>query len=204
MASLLVPGDQVVIASHNKGKITEIRALLKPLGVQVSAASDFALAEPEETEDNFAGNARIKAHFTARETGLPALSDDSGIMVDALDGQPGVYTADWAETDAGRDFLMAMTKVHDMLEERQVSQPRLAHFMCTLCLAFPDGRDFLFEGKVDGHLVWPIRGENGFGFDPMFQPIGKNQTFGEMDPVEKHVMSHRADALAKFLSQITP
>lgn len=192
-------GDKLVIASHNAGKIGEIAALLAPFGVEVISAGDLGLEEPEETEDTFAGNARIKAHFAAQHSGLPALSDDSGIMVDALDGEPGVYTADWAETPNGRDFAQAMTKVWTALEERKAPEPRTARFNATLCLAWPDGHDEIFEGQVEGRVVWPMRGENGFGFDPMFRPDGKTQTFGEMDPAEKHAMSHRAVAFAKLV-----
>ena len=192
-------GDKLVIASHNAGKIREIGALLAPFGVSVVSAGALGLDEPQETEDSFAGNARIKAHFAASASGLPALSDDSGIMVDALGGAPGVYTADWAETPAGRDFPMAMKKVWSLLEEKNAPEPRTAHFNATLCLAWPDGHDELFEGRVQGRIVWPMRGENGFGFDPVFLPDGKTQTFGEMDPAEKHAMSHRAVAFAKLV-----
>ena len=193
----------VVIASHNKGKLVEIRALLDPLGIKVSSAADFDLIEPEETEDNFAGNARIKAHFAAKATGLPALSDDSGIMVDALDGAPGVYTADWAETENGRDFTLAMTKVWQQLQERDAPEPRTAQFVCTLCLAWPDGHDEIFRGDAPGHLVWPLRGDLGFGFDPMFVPDGYEQTFAEMPAADKHAISHRAAAF-KLLQAILP
>lgn len=193
-------GDALVIASHNKGKLREIAALLAPFGVRVSSAADHDLVDPEETEDTFAGNARIKAHFAAQATGLPALSDDSGITVDALDGAPGVYTADWAETPDGRDFPMAMEKVWRLLEDKGAPAPRKAAFNCTLCLAWPDGHDELFEGRVEGQVVWPMRGENGFGFDPVFLPDGESETFGEMDPERKHAMSHRADAFAKFVA----
>jgi len=195
-------GQKLVIASHNKGKLREIADLLHPLGIETVSAGDLGLEEPEETEDSFAGNARIKAHFAARESGLPALSDDSGLMVDALDGAPGVYTANWAETPNGRDFHMAMRKVWDLLEEKQAPEPRTARFCCTLCLAWPDGADEIFEGTVEGRLVWPLRGERGFGFDPMFQPVGRDQTFGEMDPAEKHAMSHRAVAFAKLVKAL--
>jgi len=195
-------GQKLVIASHNKGKLREIADLLHPLGIETVSAGDLELEEPEETEDSFAGNARIKAHFAARASGLPALSDDSGLMVDALDGAPGVYTANWAETPNGRDFHMAMRKVWDLLEEKQAPEPRTARFCCTLCLAWPDGEDEIFEGTVEGHLVWPLRGERGFGFDPMFQPDGKDQTFGELDPAEKHAMSHRAVAFAKLVKAL--
>ncbi|MDJ0628495.1 MAG: RdgB/HAM1 family non-canonical purine NTP pyrophosphatase [Rhodobacter sp.] len=193
-------GDTLVIASHNAGKIREIRALLEPFGVHVRSAADFDLTEPEETEETFAGNARIKAHYTAEHSGYPALSDDSGIVVDALDGAPGVHTADWAETEAGRDFPMAMTKVWTLLEEREAPAPRTARFCCTLCLAWPDGHDEVFEGTVDGQVVWPMRGDRGFGFDPVFQPDGETDTFGQMDPAKKHGMSHRAAAFAKLVA----
>lgn len=191
-------GHKLVLASHNAGKLRELAPLMKPFGVEVFSAASFNLEEPEETEDNFAGNARIKAHFAAKGTGLPALSDDSGIEVDALDGAPGVYTADWAETPAGRDFPMAMTKVWSLLEEKQAPEPRTARFVCTLCLAWPDGHDEVFRGEANGRLVWPMRGELGFGFDPIFLPDGQTLTFGEMDPARKHSMSHRADAFAKL------
>ncbi|MEZ5714533.1 MAG: RdgB/HAM1 family non-canonical purine NTP pyrophosphatase [Paracoccaceae bacterium] len=192
-------GDALVIATHNKGKLREIAELLAPFGVAVSSAADHGLEEPDETENTFAGNARIKAHFAAKATGLPALSDDSGITVEALDGAPGVYTADWAETPAGRDFPMAMEKVWRLLEERNAPFPRKAAFHATLCLAWPDGHDEIFEGIVRGQVVWPMRGQNGFGFDPVFLPDGETETFGEMDPAKKHGMSHRADAFAKFV-----
>lgn len=189
----------LVIASHNAGKIREIRALLEPFGIDVRSAADFGLTEPEETETTFAGNARIKAHYTAKHSGHPALSDDSGIMVDALDGAPGVYTADWAETGNGRDFPMAMTRVWDLLQAKSAPEPRTARFCCTLCLAWPDGHDEIFEGTVEGRIVWPMRGAQGFGFDPIFLPDGETETFGEMDPARKHAMSHRAVAFAKFV-----
>lgn len=195
-------GQKLVIASHNKGKLREIADLLHPLGIETVSAGDLELEEPEETEDSFAGNARIKAHFAARASGLPALSDDSGLMVDALDGAPGIHTAGWAETPNGRDFHMAMRRVWDLLEEKQAPEPRTARFCCTLCLAWPDGADEIFEGTVEGRLVWPLRGELGFGFDPMFQPVGRDQTFGEMDPAEKHAMSHRAVAFAKLVKAL--
>ena len=166
----------------------------------VQSSADFGLTEPDETEDTFAGNARIKAHHSAKATGLPALSDDSGIEVDGLDGEPGVHTADWAETPNGRDFTKAMTRTWELLEERLAPFPRTARFRCTLCLAWPDGHDEIFDGRVEGTLVWPMRGGNGFGYDPMFMPDGETETFGEMDPDKKHSMSHRADAFAKLVS----
>lgn len=190
----------LVIASHNAGKVRETRALLEPFGLNVTSSADHGLEEPEETETTFVGNARIKAHYVAKETGSPALSDDSGIEVDALDLAPGVYTADWAETPNGRDFQMAMTKVWDLLEEKAAPEPRTARFRCTLCLAWPDGHDEVFEGKVEGRVVWPMCGDLGFGFDPIFLPLGETVTFGEMDPNKKHKMSHRADAFAKLVA----
>lgn len=193
-------GNRLVIASHNAGKVREIGELMRPFGVAVFSAGDLDLAEPEETEDTFAGNARIKAHFAARHSGLPALSDDSGIQVDALGGAPGVHTADWAEAGNGRDFAMAMTMVWSLLEEKNAARPRTARFCCTLCLAWPDGHDELFEGSVEGQVVWPMRGTRGFGFDPVFLPDGETETFGEMDPAKKHGMSHRADAFAKLVA----
>ena len=192
--------DSLVLASHNAGKLVEIAELLAPFGLKVISAGDLGFDEPEETEDNFAGNARVKAHYAAKKSGLPALSDDSGICVDALDGAPGVYTATWAETPNGRDFPMAMKKVWDLLEAKNAAEPRTARFVSTLCIAWPDGRDQIFEGTVEGRLVWPMRGDLGFGFDPIFLPSGKDQTFGEMDPAEKHAMSHRSRAFADFLA----
>lgn len=191
--------ETLVIASHNAGKLREIAALVAPFGVTCTSAGDLGLDEPAETEDSFAGNARIKAHFAAKESGLPALSDDSGICVDALGGAPGVYTADWAETPNGRDFPMAMKKTWDMLDAKGAGEPRTASFNCTLCLAWPDGHDEVFEGRVSGRLTWPMRGEQGFGYDPIFIPDGHDVTFGEMDPSEKHAMSHRAVAFAKLV-----
>ena len=193
-------GKELVIASHNKGKLREIAELLTPFGITVTSAAEHGLEEPEETESTFVGNARIKAHYAAKATGLPALSDDSGITVDALDGAPGVYTADWAETPAGRDFPMAMTKVWSLLEERNAPFPRTAAFRATLVLAWPDGHDEVFEGIAKGQVVWPMRGDLGFGFDPVFLPDGETETFGEMDPAKKRDMTHRADAFRKLVA----
>ncbi len=186
--------DKLVIASHNAGKLREIALLVEPFGILVSSAADHGLPEPEETEDSFEGNARIKAHASAKGTRLPALSDDSGLEVDALGGAPGVFTADWAETPGGRDFPMAMEKVWNALQKTGDAAPFSARFVCTLCLAWPDGRDAIYRGEVEGTLVWPARGNRGFGFDPMFLPLGETETFGEMDPSRKHAMSHRAHA----------
>ena len=169
---------QIVLASHNKGKLKEIGHLLKPFGISVISASDLGLDEPEETENTYAGNARIKAHFAAKASGKPALSDDSGFSVEILDGAPGVYSADWAETSNGRNFSMAMSKVWDKIQHAE--KPCKAKFCCTLCLAWPDGHDELFEGSINGEIAWPPRGNNGFGYDPMFIAEGMHQTFGEM------------------------
>lgn len=199
MTRRLAPG-KLVVASHNAGKIREIGDLLRPYGIETVSAGALGLDEPEETEETFAGNARIKAHAAAQAANLPALSDDSGIEVDALGGAPGVHTADWAETGAGRDFAMAMTKVWTLLEEKAAPHPRTARFRCTLCLAWPDGHDEIFDGRVEGAVTWPMRGDQGFGFDPIFTPAGHDVTFGEMDPAQKHEMSHRADAFAKLVA----
>lgn len=190
--------NRLVLASHNKGKLVEIAELLKPFGKSVVSAGDLGFAEPAETEDSFEGNARIKAHFAAKSSGLPALSDDSGLQVFALDNAPGVYSADWAETPDGRDFNLAMNKVWTQLEKSQSSAPYKARFICVLCIAWPDGHDEIFYGTVNGSIVWPMRGNSGFGYDPIFKPVGKTQTFGEIDPAEKHAISHRADAFAKL------
>ncbi|WP_209598990.1 RdgB/HAM1 family non-canonical purine NTP pyrophosphatase [Ruegeria sp. HKCCSP351] len=191
--------DRLLVATHNKGKLEEMAHLLEPFGVTVVGAADMDLPEPEETEDTFVGNARIKAHAAAKATGLPALSDDSGITIDALNGAPGVYTADWAETGIGRDFLMAMTRAHNELEAKNAPHPRTAQFRSTLVLAWPDGHDEVFEGVAPGHLIWPIRGVGGFGYDPMFVPEGYDITFAEMDRWEKNKISHRGRAVEKFV-----
>lgn len=191
---------KLLVATHNKGKLEEIAALLAPFGIEVVGAGEMNLPEPEETETTFVGNARIKAHAAAKATGLPALSDDSGIEVDCLNGAPGVYTADWAETPNGRDFEMAMTKTWAACEKIAAPMPRTARFRSTLVLAWPDGHDEVFDGKVEGQLVWPMRGAQGHGYDPMFQPDGYAQTFAEMDPAKKNDISHRADAFRKLIT----
>ncbi len=193
-------GDRLLVASHNKGKIEEIADLLAPHGVAVVSAAEFALPEPMETETNFAGNAQIKAHAAATATGLPAVSDDSGLEVEALAGAPGVHTADWAETPQGRDFVRAMTRTWEELERIAAPEPRRAAFVCTLCLAWPDGQDEIFEGRMPGRIVWPMRGTQGHGYDPIFQPDGYDLTFGEMDRWEKNKISHRARAFEKFVA----
>ena len=193
-----IKGKKILAATHNQGKLEEISALLGPLNVTIVSAKDLNLPEPEETEDTFVGNARIKAHAAAQASGLPSLSDDSGIEINALGGAPGVYTADWAETPLGRDFVVAMTKTHDLLEEKNAPFPRKGRFCCTLVLAWPDGKDFVYEGKMEGKIVWPMRGDQGHGYDPIFQPDGYKKTFGEMDRWEKNRISHRAKAFEKF------
>ncbi|MGV6840327.1 MAG: RdgB/HAM1 family non-canonical purine NTP pyrophosphatase [Planktomarina sp.] len=193
---------KIVIASHNTGKLREIQALLAPYGIACVSAGDLHLDEPEETKTSFAGNARVKAHYAAKASGLPALSDDSGICVDGLGGAPGVYTADWAETPKGRDFKMAMTKVWAKLEGRNAPTPRKAQFCATLCLAWPDGHDEIFEGRAHGQVVWPMRGAEGFGFDPIFQPDGHDRTFGEMSPEEKEPLTHRTAAFKKMVASV--
>ena len=191
---------RILIATHNAGKLEEMGQLFAPRGVSVVGAAELDLPEPDETESTFVGNARIKAHAAANATGLPALSDDSGIEVEALDNAPGVHTADWAETPSGRDFIMAMTKTNDLLEKKNALHPRRVRFRATLVLAWPDGHDEVFEGKVNGTLIWPMRGKQGHGYDPMFQPDGHNITFAEMDADTKNGISHRADAFAKLMS----
>ena len=193
-------GDTLVVATHNNGKLEEIASLIRPFSVSVKGAAELNLAEPDETETTFVGNARIKAHAAAKATGLPSLSDDSGIEIDALDGAPGVYTADWAETPNGRDFEMAMTKANDILDQRSAAYPRTARFCCTLVMAWPDGHDEVFPGIMPGQVVWPMRGDQGHGYDPIFQPDGYDITFGEMDRWEKNKISHRADAFRKLVA----
>jgi len=193
-------GDTLLVATHNAGKLEEIAALLEPLGIGVISAKAEGLPEPLETGTTFVENARIKAHAAAQATGLPALADDSGIEIDALGGAPGVYTADWAETPDGRDFKLAMRRAWDEIGRSGARPPFLARFRATLILAWPDGHDEVFEGKVEGQIVWPMRGHQGHGYDPIFQPEGFDITFGEMDRWEKNRRSHRADAFDKFVA----
>lgn len=190
----LKPG-RLVAATHNKGKVVELKDLFEPLGFTVVAASELNLPEPVETEFTFAGNAVLKARAAAIATGEPALSDDSGLMVKALGGMPGVNTADWAGEP--RDFYRAMDKVETLLQELP-DPDRSAKFVCTLALVWPDGHEEVFEGETHGSLTWPPRGEMGFGFDPVFVPTGRTETFAELKPAEKHAMSHRADAFKKL------
>jgi XTP/dITP diphosphohydrolase len=190
----------LLVASHNDGKIREIADLLHPYGVIVVSAKQLNLAEPEETESTFAGNARLKALHGARASVGPALSDDSGLEVDALGGDPGIYSARWA--GPAKDFAAAMARVERELAAKGASEParRRANFTAALCLAWPDGSSEVFEGRVFGQLVWPPRGNLGFGYDPMFLPDGETETFGEMPAARKHAISHRARAFALFVS----
>ena len=192
-------GSEILVATHNAGKLQEMRDLFAPKGVTVIGAAARGLPEPEETETTFVGNARIKAHAAVRATGLPALADDSGLEVAALDGAPGVYTADWAETPNGRDFMIAMNRTHKALVDADAAQPWTAEFVSTLVLAWPDGFDRVFEGRATGQLVWPVRGALGHGYDPMFQPDGHTRTFAEMSAAEKGEISHRARAFDKLI-----
>ncbi len=206
MARKLLPG-RLVIASHNQGKVREIRDLLAPFGIEPVSAGELGLPEPKETGTTFAENALIKAQASAEASGLPALSDDSGLEVLALGGCPGVYTADWAERqwfegEPGRDWYMAMGKVEGLLAEQGPDVDRSAAFICTLAVAWPDGHSEIFEGRVSGSLTWPPRGTLGFGYDPVFVPTGGTQTFAEIDPAEKHAISHRADAFQKLVAAL--
>lgn len=206
MGRKLHPG-QLIIASHNAGKVREITALLGPYGLAPVSAADMGLPEPEETGTSFVENAVLKALAAATVSGVVALADDSGLCVDALGGAPGVYTADWAERAAyeggpGRDWYMAMGKVEGKLAELGPDVNRAAYFACTLALAWPDGHVECFEGRANGHLVWPPRGHNGFGYDPVFVAAGHQQTFGEMAPDAKHAISHRADAFRQLVATV--
>lgn len=192
-------GDELVVASHNEGKVREIRELLNDRIPAIYSAAELDLPEPEETGTTFVANAELKALAAARESGRIALADDSGIAVEALGGEPGIYTARWAGEP--RNFFNAMSRVNDKLGD---NPDRRAHFVCALSLAWPDGHVETVEGYVHGTLVWPVRGEKGFGFDPMFQPNGHDVTFAEMDPDDKHAISHRADAFRKIMEKCFP
>ena len=187
---------RLVVASHNTGKVREISDLIAPWNLHAVSAGELNLPEPEETETTFVGNALLKARAAAQGSGLPALADDSGLCVEALGGEPGVYSARWAGPD--KDFSRAMEEVHRRLQAVPGASTA-AWFVCVLALAWPDGEEIAFEGRVDGNIVWPARGTKGFGYDPMFVPTGHQLTFGEMDPSDKHEMSHRARAFAKFV-----
>ncbi|MGV8985734.1 MAG: RdgB/HAM1 family non-canonical purine NTP pyrophosphatase [Cypionkella sp.] len=197
----ILPGTKLLVATGNRGKMAEFSALLSPFGVVLVSLTDLGLGEPEETERTFAGNALVKARAGAKASGLPTLADDSGLVVDALGGAPGIYTADWAEGAKGRDFGRAMEKTWGLLEAVKAPAPRTAAFCCTLALVAPDGAEQVFEGRVAGQIVWPRRGLFGHGYDPIFVPDGYDQTFGEMDEAVKNRISHRADAFAKLMKE---
>ena len=193
---MLPRGSHLVVASHNEGKVREIKALLGPHGIVAVSAGSLGLPEPEETGASFAANAQIKAHASARGSGHAALADDSGLCVEALDGAPGIYSARWAGPT--KDFRIAMTRVHDELRHKGLSTSP-AKFVCALCIALPSGEFQTFEGEVRGHLSFPPRGDHGFGYDPIFIADGMDDTFAEIDPMKKHAMSHRARAFEKLL-----
>jgi len=209
---------RLVVASHNEGKVREIVALLGPYGIEPVSAASLDLPEPEETGTSFIDNADLKARAAADLSGMVALADDSGLCVEALGNRPGIFSARWALVEPGqvppddepghvegsRDFGCAMRRVQAELEALGPDVSRNAHFICALALVWPDGHSEWFEGRVDGTLVWPPRGTNGFGYDPMFVPVGGSQTFGEMDPDAKHAISHRADAFRKLVAAVLP
>lgn len=199
----LLPGSKLVVASHNAGKVREFADLLRPFDLDVVSAAALGLPEPDETGATFVENSLIKSRSSAQASGLLALADDSGLAVEALGGEPGIYSARWA--GVGKDFNVAMKKVEDALQARGAveDKDRRAAFICVLSLAWPDGQTQVFEGKVEGTIVWPPRGTQGFGYDPVFQANGYDITFGEMDPHEKHAISHRADAFNKMLEHLT-
>ncbi|MEL7685898.1 RdgB/HAM1 family non-canonical purine NTP pyrophosphatase [Citromicrobium bathyomarinum] len=201
-----IGSGKLVIATHNAGKLKEISALLAPYGVECLSAGSLGLPEPEETGTTFVDNALLKARAAAEGSGIVSLADDSGLSVAALNGRPGVYTADWAERqwfegEPGRDWYMAMGKVEGLLAQQGADVDRSAAFHCTLALAWPDGEYAVYEGIAPGSLTWPPRGQLGFGYDPVFVPEGREQTFAEIDPAEKHKISHRADAFAKLVAE---
>jgi XTP/dITP diphosphohydrolase len=196
-------GETLVIATHNPGKLREIAELVAPFGVNIVSATELGLPEPEETGETFAANAALKAHAAAEGSGHPALADDSGLAVAALGGAPGIHSARWAGSE--KDFAAAMARVERELVEAARTggaRDRRAAFVCALCLAYPDGREQVFEGRIEGHLTWPPRGERGFGYDAMFLAEGHEITFGEMEPAEKHKISHRARAFAKLVRDV--
>lgn len=196
---LLAPGTRLVVASHNPGKLREIAELLAPFGVEAISAASLGLPEPEETGATFEENALLKAEASAAASGLPALSDDSGLCVAALDDAPGIYSARWAGPT--KDFTLAMARVEDELRAKGLAASK-AHFVCVLALAFPDAPPRIFRGEVHGAVSFPPRGKNGFGYDPIFTATGMNVTFGEMAPARKHAMSHRAEAFRKLVAEL--
>ena len=197
-------GDKLVIATHNPGKLREIAELIEPLGITCVGAEELGLPEPEEIGNTFVDNADLKAREAADLSGLPALADDSGLCVDALHGAPGIFSARWAEDENGsRDWMRAMERVWREVQAAGPEAGHDAHFACALAIAWPnDGQAENFEGRIDGTLTWPPRGDNGFGYDPIFVPTGHDATFGEMDPNEKHRISHRADAFRKLVKAL--
>jgi XTP/dITP diphosphohydrolase len=204
LTTKLHPRDTLVIATHNAGKLREIEAMLAPWRLRLRSAADLGLAEPEETGATFEQNAAIKAVAAAINSNLPALGDDSGLAVDALGGQPGIFSARWAGSGRDRDFGRAMQSVEDKLQAAGATTPdrRRAKFVAVLCFATPRGEAILSRGEVGGHIVWPPRGDKGFGYDPIFVPDGQTRTFGEIDPPEKDAMSHRARAIAAFAASV--
>jgi len=197
-------GDKLVIATHNPGKLREIAELMEPLGIACVGAAELGLPEPEEIGNTFVDNADLKAREAADLSGIPALADDSGLCVDALHGAPGIFSARWAEDEQGnRDWMRAMEKIWREVEAAGPDAGHDAHFACALAIVWPnDGQAENFEGRVDGTLTWPPRGDKGFGYDPIFVPAGHEKTFGEMDPAQKHQMSHRADAFRKLVKAL--
>lgn len=193
-------GADLLIATGNAGKLAEFAALLRPFATRIHSLRDLGLSEPAETEASFAGNALVKARAGAQASGMATLADDSGLKVEALGGAPGIFTADWAETATGRDFGRAMTKTWGLLEAVGAAAPRRATFCCVLALVWPDGREEIFEGRLEGEIVWPMRGKEGHGYDPIFQPADHAMTLGEMAPEAKNAISHRADAVSKFVA----
>ncbi len=195
-------GDSLVVATHNQGKLREFRDLLDPFGIGVLSSGELGVPEPAETGETFEENAQLKAVITAFAASKPALADDSGLAVETLGGEPGIHSARWAGEP--RDFYRAMSRVEEELQAKGATAPdaRRAKFVCMLCLANPLGSVQFFEGTVEGHLVWPPRGTKGFGYDPIFVPDGHSQTFGEMDPAQKHAISHRANAFAAFKAAV--
>ena len=191
---------RLVVASHNPGKVREISPMLAPYGIEPVLAASLGLPEPPETGTSFAANAELKARAAADLSGLPAIADDSGLCVDALNGDPGIYSARWAGPN--KDFGLALRLVHQHLEEAGPEAGHDAHFICALSVAWPDGDIVTFEGRVDGTIVWPPRGERGFGYDPIFVPLGGSETYGEIDPEVKHATSHRARAFAKLVEAL--
>jgi len=204
LTTALTGGRRLVVASHNSGKVREIGELLRPFGLNIVSAGELGLPEPEENGASFSANAILKAVAAAEASGEIALSDDSGLEVAALDGQPGIHSARWAGPE--KDFTAAMARIQRELADRGAVSPqdRRANFTCVLSLAMPDGTSTVYEGRVYGHLVWPPRGEKGFGYDPVFVPDGHRRTFAEMEPEEKHAMSHRAKAFAAFVADCFP